>query len=149
MLDLVLSAAKVKAPGEDGITAEVLGAGGRPMAQLLQLVCRCVFPKSPAYCVEGGIMATIPSGKNKTRGVMLNDHVEKMLGQWIRPKILQIEPLLVARSQAIRSARRGAVMTQFITRVFFDVARIRGLSAAALLCPLQCGQAVCGWFGSA
>ena len=25
-----------KAPGEDGITAEVLGAGGRPMAQLLQ-----------------------------------------------------------------------------------------------------------------
>ena len=36
MLDLILSAAKGKAPGEDGITAEVLGAGGRPMAQLLQ-----------------------------------------------------------------------------------------------------------------
>ena len=38
---------------------------------------------------------------------------------WIRPKLLQIEPLLVARSQAIGSARRGAVMTQFATRVFF------------------------------
>ena len=46
-------------------------------------------------------MATIPSGKNKTRGVMLNDHVGKILERWIRPKILQIEPLLVARSQAI------------------------------------------------
>ena len=33
---LLLSAARSKAPGEDGITAEVLGAGGRPMAQLLQ-----------------------------------------------------------------------------------------------------------------
>ena len=58
-------------------------------------------------------MATIPSGKNKTRRVMLNDHTGKVLGRWIRPKILQIEPLLVARSQAIGSARRGAVMTQF------------------------------------
>ena len=26
-------------------------------------------------------MATIPSGKNKTRGVMLNDHVGKILGE--------------------------------------------------------------------
>ena len=100
------------------------------------LVCRCVFAKSPAYCVEGGIMATIPSGKNKTTGIMLNDHVGKILGRWIRPKILQIDPLLVARSQAIGSARRGAVMTQFTTRVFFDVARIRGLSAASIFCDL-------------
>ena len=81
-------------------------------------------------------MATIPSGKNKTRGVMLNDHVGKILGRWIRPKLLQMEPILVARSQAIGSARRGAVMTQFITRVFFDVAKIRGLSAAAVFCDL-------------
>ena len=77
-------------------------------------------------------MATIPSGKNKTRGVMLNDHVGKILVRWIRPKLLQIEPLLVARSRAIGSARRGAVMTQFATRAFSDVAKIRGLSAAAV-----------------
>ena len=63
---------------------------------------------------------------------MLHDHVGKILRRWTRPKILQIEPLLVARSQATGSARRGAVMTQFATRVFFDVARIRGLSAAAV-----------------
>ena len=81
-------------------------------------------------------MATIPSGKNKTSGVMLDDHVGKILGRWIRPKLLQIEPFLVARSQAIGSARRGAVMTQFATRVFFDVAKIRGLSAAAVFCDL-------------
>ena len=79
-------------------------------------------------------MATIPSGKNKTRGVMLN--VGKILGRWIRPKLLQIEPLLVARSQAIGSARRGAVMTQFTTRVFFDVAKVSGLSVAAVFCDL-------------
>ena len=85
---------------------------------------------------KGCITATIPSGKNKTRGVMLNDHVGKILERWIRPKLLQIEPLLVARSQAIGSARRGAVMTQFATRVFFDVAKIRGLSAAAVFCDL-------------
>ena len=36
VLDLILSAARGKAPGEDGIRPEVLGAGGRPMAQLLQ-----------------------------------------------------------------------------------------------------------------
>ena len=36
VLDLILIAARGKAPGEDKITAEVLGAGGRPTAQLLQ-----------------------------------------------------------------------------------------------------------------
>ena len=56
----------------------------------------------------------------------------KILERWIRPNILQIEPLLGARSQAIGSARRGAVMTQFATRVFFDVAKIRGLLASAV-----------------
>ena len=49
---------------------------------------------------------------------------------------MEIEPLLVARSQATGSAQRGAVTTQFATRVFSDVARIRGLSAAAVLCDL-------------
>ena len=78
-------------------------------------------------------MATIPSGKNKTRGVMLNDHVGNIFGRWMRPKIF---PLLVARSQAIDSARRGAVMTQFTTRVFFDVATLRGLLATAVFCDL-------------
>ena len=63
-------------------------------------------------------MATIPSGKNKTRGVMLNDHVGKISGMRIRPKLLQIEPLGRTIS-GVGSARRGAVMTQFITRVFF------------------------------
>ena len=54
----------------------------------------------------------------------------------IRPKISQIEPLLVARSQAFGSARRGAVRTQFAARVLSDVARIRGLSAATIFCDL-------------
>ena len=54
-------------------------------------------------------MATIPREKNKTRGVLLNDHKGKILGRFIRLKILQIEPLLVARTKAIGSARRGAV----------------------------------------
>ena len=58
------------------------------------------------------------------------------LNLWIRPKIVQSEPLLVARSQAIGSARRGAVMTQFATRVLFDGVRIRSLSAAAFFCDL-------------
>ena len=101
VLDLILSAAKGKAPGKDGITVEVLGSG-RPMPQLLQPLFAGVSKEPCLLCGRGrkGIMATIPSGKNKTRGVMLNDHVEKILGRWIRPKILQIEPLMVARSQA-------------------------------------------------
>ena len=53
------------------------------------------------------------------------------------PSCCRLNPLLVARSQAIGSARRGAVMTQFTTRVFFDVAKIRGLSAAAVFCDWQ------------
>ena len=36
VFDLILSASRGKAPGVDGITAEVLGACGRPMAMLLQ-----------------------------------------------------------------------------------------------------------------
>ena len=36
VLDLILSASRGKAPSVDGISAEVLGAGGRPMAMLLQ-----------------------------------------------------------------------------------------------------------------
>ena len=51
-------------------------------------------------------------------------------------QVVADEPLLVARSQAIGSARRGAVMTQFTTRVFFDVVKISGLSAAAVFCDL-------------
>ena len=137
VLDLILSAARGKAPGEDGITSEVLGAGGRPVAQLLQLLFAGVCLQRALPIVwKGGLMATIPSGKSMTRGVMLNDHMGKVLGRWIRPKVLQIEPLLVARSPAIGSARRGVVMTQFAMRVLFDGARIRGLSAAAVFCDL-------------
>ena len=90
------------------------------MAMLLQpLFAGVCLQRVLPIMWKGCIMATIPSGKNKTRGVMLNDSVGKILGRWIRPKLLQIEPFLVARSQAIGSARRGAGMTQFATRVFF------------------------------
>ena len=125
MLDLILGAAKGKAPGEDGITAEVLGAGGRPMAQLLQPVFAavCLQRALPIAWKKGVPWQPFRVERTRTRGVMLNDQVGKISGRWIRVKILRIEPLLVARSQAIGSARRGAVMTQFTTRVFFDVAR--------------------------
>ena len=136
VLDLILSALRGKAPGVDGISAEMLGNGGRPIAMLLQPCSRVFVCRALPIMRKGCIMATIPSGRNKTTGVTLNDHMGKILGRWIRPKLLQIEPLLVARSQAIGSARRGAVMTQFATPVFFDVARIRGLSAAAVFCDL-------------
>ena len=81
VIDLILSASRGEAPGVDGITAEVLGAGGRPMAMLLQpLFAGVCLQRALAIMWKGGIMATIPSGKNKTRGVMLNDHVGKILG---------------------------------------------------------------------
>ena len=79
------------------------------MAQLLQQglqVCACKEGLPTVW--NGSIMATIPSGKNKTRGVVLNDHVGKILGRWIRPMAVQMEPLLVARSQAVGSARPGS-----------------------------------------
>ena len=136
VFDLILSASRSKAPCVDGISCLELVAGPwrcfcNPRSRVF--VCKELCPS----CGRGGrIVATIPSGKNKTRGVMHNDHVGKILGRWIRPKLLQIEPLLFARSQAIGSARRGTVMTQFATRVFFNVAKIRGLSAAAVFCDL-------------
>ena len=133
VIDLILRAARGKAPGEDGITAEVPGAGGRPMVQLSQpLFAGVCLQRALPIVWKVGIMATIPSGKKKTTGVMLDDHVGEIFGRWVKTNILQIEPLLVTRLQAIGSARRGAVMAQFATRVFFDVARICGLSAAAV-----------------
>ena len=55
VLDLFLSASRGKAPGVDGISAEVLGAGGRPMAMLLQPFVRGrSSAKSSAHHVEGG-----------------------------------------------------------------------------------------------
>ena len=81
--DLILSAARGKARGEDGITAEVLGAGGRPMAQLLQpLIAGVCLQRTLPIVWKEGLMATIPSGKNKTRGVMLHDHVGKTSRFW-------------------------------------------------------------------
>ena len=118
VLDLILSASRGEAPGEDGIST-VLGAGGRPMAMLLQPLFAGVWQTALSIVWEGSVMATIPSAKNKTRGVMLNDHVGKIFGRWIRPK-LQIEPPLVALAAG----------------VFVDVARIRGSSAAAVFCDL-------------
>ena len=117
VLDLILSASRGEAPGEDGIST-VLGAGGRPMAMLLQPLFAGVWQTALSIVWEGSIMATIPSGKNK-RAVMLNDQVGKILGWWIRPK-LQIEPPLDALAAG----------------VFVDVARIRGLWAAAVFCDL-------------
>ena len=113
VLDLILSAARGKAHGEDGITAEVFGAGGRPMAQLLQpLFAGVCLQKGPAHRVER-VVSWQPSRveRIRERGVTLHDHVGKILRRWTGPKILQIEPLLVARSQATGSALRGAVMT--------------------------------------
>ena len=70
---------------EDGITTEVLGAGGRPMAQLLQPLFASVrLQRALPIVWRRSIMATIPSGKNKTRGVMLNDHVGKILERWTK-----------------------------------------------------------------
>ena len=69
VLDLILSAARGKAPGEDGIMAEVLGAGGRPMAQLSQpLFADVCLQRALPVVWKVGIMPTIPSGQNKTRG---------------------------------------------------------------------------------
>ena len=81
VLDLILSASRGKAPGVDGITAELLGAGGRPMAMLLQPLFAGVCLQRALPIMWKRIMATIPSGKNKTRGVMLNDHVGKIFGE--------------------------------------------------------------------
>ena len=86
VLDLILSASRGTAPG-------VVGSPRRGF---------CLQRALPIMW-KGSIMATIPSEKNKTSGVMLNDHVGKILGRWIRP-LLQIEPFLVARSQAIGSS---------------------------------------------
>ena len=98
----------------------------------LQHFFASVFAKSPSNCVEGVYHGNHSEWKEQNE----RNHVErphgKILGRWIRFKILQIEPLVVTRSQAIGSTRRGAAMTQFTLCVFFDVARIRGLSAAAV-----------------
>ena len=68
VLDLILSAAMDKTPGEDGITAEVHGAGGRPMAQLRQPFFAGVsLQRALPHVWRESIMATIPSGKNKRR----------------------------------------------------------------------------------
>ena len=64
VLDLILSAAKGKTPGEDGITAEVLGAGGRPVAQLLQTLFAGVgLQRALPIVWKGGIMATIEESR--------------------------------------------------------------------------------------
>ena len=74
------SAARSRASGEDGVTSEVLGAGGRPMAQLLQpLFSSVCLQRALPIVWKGGLMATIVSGRNKTRGVMLNDDAGKSL----------------------------------------------------------------------
>ena len=101
VLDLILTAATGKAPGEDGSRRRCLGLVKGPWRRscnpCLQ-VCVCKEPCLVCGRGWGGIMATIPSGKNTIpRGIMLNDHVGKILERWIRPKILQIEPLLVTR----------------------------------------------------
>ena len=48
VLDLILSAAKVKAPGEDGITVRCLGLVAGPWRSSYNPCLRCVFAKSPA-----------------------------------------------------------------------------------------------------
>ena len=64
MLDLILSTVRGKSRSEDGITAEVLGAGGRPMAQLQQpLFAGVCLSRALPIAWKGGLMATIPSGK--------------------------------------------------------------------------------------
>ena len=64
MLDLILSSAKGKTPGEDGITAEVLGAGGRPVAQLLQTLFAGVgLQRALPIVWKGGIMATMEESR--------------------------------------------------------------------------------------
>ena len=60
VLDLILSASRGKAPGVDGISAEVLEAGGRPMAMLLQpLFAGVCLQRALPIMWKGGIMATI------------------------------------------------------------------------------------------
>ena len=120
LVSFFLSPSRGKAPGVDGVTAEVFGAGGRPMAMLLQpLFAGVCLQKSSAHHVEGGNHGNHSEWKEQDE-------------RRIRPKLLQIEPLWVARSQAIGSARRGAVYHA----CFFDDAKIRGLSAAAVFCDL-------------
>ena len=84
VLDLILSAAGGKAPGEYGVTTEVLGAGG-PWRSTCNL-CSRVSVNTEHFLLLGKEDSWEPSQRHQDG---LNDHAGKILGRWIRPKILQ------------------------------------------------------------
>ena len=144
VLDVMNRMPRGKAVGVDGIPSELLRLGGLPAAaKIRDLVVSSRRWRRAPIARKGGAMFSIPKPGSAAedcdsqRPIMINDQLAGLNARLLRPAVLAVEPCLVPRSQAVGSARRGAVPSAHCSWALFELARARGQAAAALFADLK------------
>ena len=114
-------------PKCNGLPIEVVQIGGLPAARLVNgLVAACWSRTRSPLCWKGRRICHLPKNGGQQlecigqRGIMISDQASTVHGRLLRPKL--IEPNLAPSSQAVGSARRGAMLTTHYSWALFSAA---------------------------
>ena len=140
---LLLKSSKAKAPGPDGIVNEVLVAGGESMVRELQRVFfKVCLSNAPPHAMRGGWLVDIFKGKgdprdcSNSRGVMLEDHVPKLLSKHLRNLLEPHLPKLTGDMQFGARKSRSPDMAALVLRLAASRAKSMGDSFGVLFADL-------------
>ena len=149
-----------KGTGPDGIPAELLKAGGAPVAIHLcsifrRIAHRCVWP----IAWQMGEIVNVWKGKGDTkscdahRGILLEDHAGKALKGMIKDKVDPLYEKFVPATQFGATRGRGTDFATHMVVGFAELARMRNWSFFALFLDLHKAfdfmirELVFGWTG--
>ena len=140
---LLLKSSKAKSPGPDGIVNEVLVAGGESMVRELQRVFfKVCLSNAPPHAMRGGWLVDIFKGKgdprdcSNSRGVMLEDHVPKLLSKHLRNLLEPHLPKLTGDMQFGARKSRSPDMAALVLRLAASRAKSMGDSFGVLFADL-------------
>ena len=128
-----------KASGPDGITAELLKAGGEAMVSLLQPLFQCIADsRTVPRAWKGGRLAKLFKGKgdpdvcDSSRGLLISDQLSKLFTGLLAPHVQDRAEAFFPEAQAGCVNGKGTARVSHTSRVFSESCRKRGKPATIL-----------------
>jgi exonuclease III len=146
--------------GTDQLSAWLLKAGGRPVAVMVwEVVSDILDTKHVPMVWRGGRLVVLFKGKgtptdpDNYRGILVSDHLGKILTALLQRHLNQLYARLVGPSQFGAVSGRGTALASLSLRAFADLCMARGWSLFVLFVDLSKAfdyairEVVMGWMG--
>ena len=147
--------------GTDQLSAWLLKAGGRTVAVIvLELINDILAAKHVPMAWRGGRLVVLfkgkgsPSDPDNYRGILVSDHLGKILTALLQRHLNPLYAQLVGKSQFGAVAGRGTALASLSLRTFADLCSARGWSLFVLFIDLSKAfdyairEVVMGWMPS-